>query len=204
MPQHICNKCDSELQIAFAYKRRCEESDAKLRDYFREHLNSAHVKLEEIDLTPDQLTDCNWLETAEMSAVAETVSDINCQESNDDGYSHPDFEAFGPSDDDDIAGIDQKAGANVDSSRTESVNVSNHKIERESSPKQLLVVGDSTIRENHAQNTNEGYSCEVCCKPFKFIGDLNRHKIFHDTALAEKKFECDICEGKFTRLYNLR
>lgn len=208
MPQHICKKCVSDLQIAFAYKIRCEKSDAKLRDYFREHLNSAHVKLEEIDLTPDQLTECDWMETAEMSVVAETVSDNNYhqtwEESNDDGYSHPNFETFTPSDDDESAKIDQKVDVTIDSSHIESADASKNENERDSSPKQSPVGRDSTIEENHAQSTNKGFSCVVCCKPFKFIGDLNRHKIFHDALMADKKFACDICDGKFTRLTNLR
>lgn len=189
LPQHVCTQCASELRIAFAYKKRCEESDAKLRDYFREHLSSAHVKLESMDLPPEELMDCNWLENVQSLAVADTVSAIHhhFQGSEYDEDTHADSHDVGTptlSDDEKMDAPCIGAGKQPKSEDERSELVANN----ETRP--------STVAK-------EGYKCEICFKPFKFFGAYNRHKFTHETH-PEKRFTCDVCHGKFTRLYNLR
>lgn len=45
----MCTECAAALEAAFVFKRKCEKSDATLRRYFEEHLNSVRVKIERID-----------------------------------------------------------------------------------------------------------------------------------------------------------
>lgn len=53
LPRNVCVECAASLRAAFAYKQMCEESDAKLRRIFVQHLNSVRVKLERIETNID-------------------------------------------------------------------------------------------------------------------------------------------------------
>lgn len=191
LPQHVCRECVSELRTAFAYKKRCEDSDYKLREYFREHLCSAEVKLETMDLPPEELVDCNWLENVQSFTNAEAVSVIKRNsESDEDQYSSAIIDTFAQSDNDETAENAQKANK---------FNASN--IEEKTQPKSAMLHSQEgfAVEENHSTVANGIHRCAVCMKPFKFYCDYNRHKSVHDN-----KFTCDICQVKFTRLYNLK
>ncbi|KAG4065130.1 hypothetical protein HA402_007527 [Bradysia odoriphaga] len=46
MPQKICNLCKTAVHQAYLYKLKCEESDSKLRKYFRKKVNNLNIKEE--------------------------------------------------------------------------------------------------------------------------------------------------------------
>lgn len=47
----MCKQCVSDVQIAFVYKKKCEDSDVKLRAFFQERLSIAVVEVERNDNT---------------------------------------------------------------------------------------------------------------------------------------------------------
>lgn len=204
LPQHVCRKCVSELRIAFAYKKRCEDSDYKLRDYFHEHSCGAEVKLEAVDLPPEELVDCNWLENVQSVTDAEALSVIKRHPESDEAHrmSSVNIDTFAQSDDDGSTGNDLEANASEESSNVEN-NAPN--IEEETLSKSAKFHGqeDSAVERNPSTVANEVHRCAVCLKPFKFYCDYIQHKSVHDI-LPDKKFTCDICHVKFTRLYNLK
>lgn len=211
LPQHVCKKCASELQIAFAYKKKCEESDVKLRDYFRQHLCNARVKLEEIDSSLEEMVNYNQQENVQSLTLAEAISAINQNQfresEEEDGDSHANFETFAPSDDNEMDENDQKINLNGESGRVEDNALITDYESKLDTQKDLAEIGKSEsnfdTQLNQSIVTKGVYICEICRKPFKFVDDFNRHKSFHDISL-DKKFTCDICQGKFTRLYNLK
>lgn len=193
----MCRKCVSELRIAFAYKKRCEDSDFKLREYFREQLCSAEVKLEAIDLPAEEMVECNWLENVQPITNADDVSVIKRHtESDEEHYSSANFDTFAQSDNDETDENRQEGDANV-----ESINVENNASNIECA--KLHSQDDSAVERNQSTVANETHICKVCQKPFKYYSDYNRHKSVHDIQ-PDKKFTCDICHVKFTRLYNLK
>lgn len=48
LPQRVCRKCISAVRAAFDFKKMCEESDVKLREYFGQHLVT--VKEDKFDI----------------------------------------------------------------------------------------------------------------------------------------------------------
>lgn len=46
MPQKICNLCKTAVHQAYLYKLKCEESDFKLRKYFRKKCQNLDIKEE--------------------------------------------------------------------------------------------------------------------------------------------------------------
>lgn len=199
LPQHVCTECVSELRIAFVYKKKCEESDIKLRDYFREHLHSSHVKLEEVDLQPDELMDSNWLQGAHSLAIADAipVSNQYSLESDEGDDSHANFDTFtAPSDDDEIVVKAQSSCMGNDGS--EEVKLS--KCDEFQNRKHSFEVEKSEFGAN-AETKETIDSTGMFRYEVSLIDD--DQKIVQDNA-AGKKFTCDICEGKFTRLYNLK
>lgn len=77
----MCIQCASTLRAAFTYKRMCEQSDAKLRQIYFEHVSSFQIKLESL---PD-IADPND-EIHEEHVFEDTFSKtLNDECSKDDG-----------------------------------------------------------------------------------------------------------------------
>lgn len=47
LPAQICNKCSAKLHISFQFKKQCERSDAKLRQYVAKNSNTANQQVQE-------------------------------------------------------------------------------------------------------------------------------------------------------------
>lgn len=214
LPHKVCMKCVSDVEAAFAYKTMCEENDVKLRDYFRVHLASVQVKLEIMDSKNNEMFEANWLEPVNTVTSEEVfANDFHSQKIDEVDDAYANISLFAPSDDDDDGGLDEKAITmqNGESSRTESVTTYNTRRKKQPKSKETTIIDNDSVEVmktttvSHSKVTNvkkPKYSCEVCLKPFKFLGDYKRHKSFHNE--DAKRFTCDICGGKYTRKYNIR
>lgn len=175
----MCKQCVSELRIAFAYKKKCEESDLKLRDYFREHLGGPYVKLEKMDMQPEELMDGSGLPIVQSFTITDTAPDsVQYFQGDGDSHDHFDDTFASPIDDGEVAASIQNAFDEARESKFDTF------LSREE-----FGSHSATYDRKDVMQLIENYACA------KSLPKAKRGK---------KNFTCDVCQGKFSRLDYLR
>lgn len=177
----MCRQCISDLQLAFEYKKRCEESDVKLRTFFEKRFPGAIVKVEGSDnkteeANADHPLEEHWLEDglSRNTSTSENDADSPMSDNDDKEYKSSTL-------DDHIDG-----GTSISSSEDAT---SNHDNDDE----------DNEIVAR-AQCVNGRWPCEICKKSLADPKTLKLHIRRH---LGKKLKQCSLCDKKFAKQNHL-
>lgn len=185
MPQNICIQCIADVQNAFAYKLKCEKSDAKLREYLR-----IKESLSSLVLNPSS--------SYQLIIKNEETESIPCVVHN-----HIPVEAI----------VVDPLNQWVDTDNVyEIANINDQRIEAEfidvpldeTQPSELVVENIDVSEANASTAKNQtGKSlkkCPVCDRGFTKQNHLNRHLGTH----AKKEYPCAYCSEVFVAYHTRR
>lgn len=178
----MCQKCVADIRAAFAYRQKCERSDAELRRIFPQFASVKQEGQDDAKECDDEaelgLTDDHWIEEFDSEIVSETdlktenaqscadIEDSTFQ--NDFGSTSPhSFEAETTNFDGGIDAFDEKQ------EEDEKANASSEK----------------------------SYTCEICSKVFNRKYNWRQHKLVHSD---EKNFKCHVCSQEYKSENNLK
>lgn len=93
LPQKVCRKCISSLKAAIVFRKICEESDVKLREYFGQHLHSVKEDKFEVYFVDDSCdsgdvskfdADADYSYTSEQTADQRGIIENGCKIDTDE------------------------------------------------------------------------------------------------------------------------
>lgn len=189
LPYKICNTCKEEVKIAYAYKRKCEESDLKLRKYLeqkyldleikKEHEFNFEIKAEQ-HLDEDPLHAQQYKHLKDISMKIDTV----IEEEEEDGC----FDV------DDMKDLDYIFEENdleektiTDKAKKVNGRLMCHICDKSLADKRTLKLH---IRLHTGKNLKK---CLTCGRGFAKQSHLSRHMQSH----LKKEYACDYCDEKF-------
>lgn len=220
LPHHICTKCFTDLEIAYAFRNRCEDSDIKLRqlvnlnDTEKLSIKSEIAEDEEIsnqsqttyvdikkdlsDLEFEQVS-CEVLE--DYKEITETVdnSETETIDDSEKQLSPSQINQEGKTYTCDSCGLvltrrnDYFAHIKTHGKRRFRCEICNHWSARKAS---------HLIHVHRHLGTMERHPCNLCDKDFSNRGSLQRHILgVHEQIRA---FTCDICRKSFAQKTHLQ
>lgn len=175
LPQNVCKKCVSDIRVAFAYRQKCEQSDAELREMFQRNKSHGSVKLERND--DEHPTDERWFDEPENIIISEIDLKTEDAQSCTEHYESTTFQ------------IDFDAN-------------SAHSFDASLSPNELDIFDETHDEHNKTDsNLEKKYACEVCAKVFNRKYNWKQHKLVHSDV---KNFACHICGQEYKSQNNLK
>ncbi|XP_021705717.1 zinc finger protein OZF-like isoform X3 [Aedes aegypti] len=190
LPQHICTKCYADLLIAYTFRKRCEETDAKLRT-----LMSLPVKIEMLETTVEPegkvnaevLADTDYSIDFKGCITTETNEKIDAFEIDDNEYILSET-------------IDKNRGASIKGEQSSSENKNNKKYTCITCQEEFT---KSTEYFQHVRtHGSKRFQCRTCLKWISRKKEWERHESAHLGTL--KRLPCKLCSKDFSCRQALR
>lgn len=222
LPQHICTHCLVDLQTAYDFRKRCEDTDAKLRSN-----SSVAIKVElfESVITPKAETNAEILESADYFNDIDSCMTIDTKQNTFDmcDLDVTEETAYIKSDSDDAETDTEISFEHNGKSRAPKVytchtcdqkfemriqyfeHIKTHGAKRFQCRTCSKWFSRRTVWEQHEsvhEGTNKKLPCNKCEKCFNSRAALLRHI----AEIHEKiqKFSCNLCGRKFTQKTHLQ
>ncbi|XP_065092726.1 zinc finger and SCAN domain-containing protein 12-like [Ochlerotatus camptorhynchus] len=182
LPQHICTKCFADLEIAYAFRKRCEENDAKLRIPL-----NVPVKVEIFEFLASDIETVEELEEVNYPCDNE----INTSEN---AISKPDVE-LGHFEEQDSVSCDTSDLGDADS--LDELQPSIQKISKTYTCDTCGTVFSirSDYHDHIRAHGTKRFQCKTCLKWFSRKPVLIRHELRH--LGKQKRVPCDRCSLDF-------
>ncbi|XP_030025991.2 uncharacterized protein LOC115444372 [Manduca sexta] len=184
LPSQICLNCLQELDNAFKFRRRCQDSDKQFR-------NNAHNIKIEIDRVDENEQGNNYINRNRRDD-----NDANSTK----GFDNDDMDIF---DSEPITNTKHEKAVVKAEKRMKRKKRRMRKLNYDYS-KICEICGKHTrnlVSHLDAHTTGKTYSCDVCEKRFKFKSGLIIHKAVHDPT---PKKTCEVCGKTFHVLAQYR
>lgn len=221
LPALICQVCFQQLQIAYAFKLRCESTDSTLREYTK-NMNKMGGDLELNDLVETTLTNTDESTSLDLVVVGENNTQVNGDEAQQETVLQLDTKPIINSDNEVIAPPEVVT-------RCDFIEIleDNHliltcrecfkvfttldglKCHKRVHSGALFKCGQCEkvyTRLNHLQRHEQSHGrrkmhvCKICNKTLTRFEHLKRHLVTH---LKEKPFACTKCGRGFSRQEHL-
>lgn len=175
----MCQKCVADIRAAYAYRQKCEQSDAELRRMFPQIFP---VKQEQQDEGKecDDDAELGPADDHSIDSDSEIVSETDLKTEN--AQSCADIE-------DSPFQIDFRS-------------TSAHSFEAETTNFDGGIDDEKHEEVEKANASSEkSYTCEICSKVFNRKYNLKQHKLVHSD---EKNFKCHLCSQEYKSENNLK
>lgn len=182
----MCQECVAEIGVAFAYRQKCERSDATLREMFQQQFSNDLVKLERHDeaIVCNEAdigrTDEHWFEVIDTNIVVSEI-DLKTEDARscaeiEETKSQMDFETTS------AHSFDGEMAAASDGGTD---------------------VFDEMLGEHERTDASSErkYKCEICSKVFNRKYNWKQHQLVHSD---KKNFQCPKCDQEYKSKNNLK
>lgn len=184
LPQHICTKCFADLEIAYAFRKRCEENDAKLRARLRVPLN-VPVKVEIFQCSVSDI------ETVEELEVVNYPSD-NEENTFENPITEPDVELNEFEEQNErLETSDLGEADSLD--ELQSTEKASKTYTCDTCGKVFSIRSD--YHDHIRAHGTKRFQCKTCFKWFARKPVLNRHELRHQG--IQERVPCDRCSLDF-------
>ncbi|XP_030761343.1 zinc finger protein 184-like [Sitophilus oryzae] len=224
LPSQICNKCASKLHLCFQFKRQCEKTDVKLRQYLASLRDRKEViSIEQPNINANQPHQVDSQPINQCIYIRETNKMIDSMLPENPNYDH-----FMTHD----QAVTQITYSNITNQQLteQSYNIQGpirpvsafalntaytapiHLIQQPALPVQNQIqtaqsleqvnVSCKNINDLQSTESDDGKHCSICGKGFKTKVKLNRHMKIHN--YADLPHKCKICNKGFSHSGNFK